>query len=703
MDSITFILNALMSGISSSPTYQLLKTLIRHKFSGNARAESILAQFEKNPAAWENSLRQELILVGADKDEEIIEAAQAVMQSLEEGKAINSRRPADWSESIVSEQRFFGWDDDLVATETDETFAGAPEVYPTAEPAPPEQPVPERGEVAIGKRPVQAEPASPERPAAEPGKRWINAEIMEHPSTEPLKLNEVYRLAFAVDVIQSATGASSPLDESRLFEPGEEQVELAIHLTSRDFTIYTKNPQMLYLPRSGKSKNKPIFEIEPHKKGTGQVTANFYRNNNFIQALTLTFAVEESQGRTIIDVKTLGRPVDGAFAIQPRDLSLTVTEAGSGYHLLMVAGVSKDDDLAVTKDQLVILLDEVRTVLHDIVYMTAPDNTRVYQTGIAIPPDINEEALRCLAKAGFKLYQKIFYGPSAHAGTRELGDRLREIAEQNVLKIQIVSQQFLIPWGILYVADRFDEEHINPEKFLGLKHIIEHIPVQQTGQLPDYVIKSRPSLNVSLNVNTDIDVQMPMGFVAGQVSYWEKTKQRNPPASVVIRSELHEVTRALASNSTTDQILYFYCHAATDEKKGPDASYLKFSGGKKLLLGDLSVYAPTGVILPGKPLVFINACESAELSPRFYDGFMPYFTARGARGMIGTESEVPAIFAARWAQDFFEYFLQGNKPVGQIFLQLRQDFFYKNNNLLGLLYALYCDADTQIEPGLLVV
>jgi hypothetical protein len=32
-------------------------------------------------------------------------------------------------------------------------------------------------------------------------------------------------------------------------------------------------------------------------------------------------------------------------------------------------------------------------------------------------------------------------------------------------------------------------------------------------------------------------------------------------------------------------------------------------------------------------------------------------------------------------------------------LALRRQFYQEHNNLLGLLYALYCDADTQVVPG----
>ena len=104
-------------------------------------------------------------------------------------------------------------------------------------------------------------------------------------------------------------------------------------------------------------------------------------------------------------------------------------------------------------------------------------------------------------------------------------------------------------------------------------------------------------------------------------------------------------------------------------------------------------------MLRGKPLVFINACESAELSPAFYDGFVPYFMAKGARGVVGTQCKTPALFAAEWAKRFFERFLDGD-ALGEAFLDLRREFLDAHGNPLGLLYAVHCDGDTRIEPAL---
>ena len=169
-----------------------------------------------------------------------------------------------------------------------------------------------------------------------------------------------------------------------------------------------------------------------------------------------------------------------------------------------------------------------------------------------------------------------------------------------------------------------------------------------------------------------------------------------------MRRTVDEVTQALADTSTPDNILYFYCHAESKslaEEGGPEASTLLLSDGGRLTLKDLNIFASTKKVLPGAPLVFINACESAELSPLFYDGFVPYFMAKGARGVIGTECDTPALFAAEWANRFFGELLAG-KSLGQSFLDLRREFYYQHNNLMGLLYALYCDGDTQVVPGM---
>jgi hypothetical protein len=40
------------------------------------------------------------------------------------------------------------------------------------------------------------------------------------------------------------------------------------------------------------------------------------------------------------------------------------------------------------------------------------------------------------------------------------------------------------------------------------------------------------------------------------------------------------------------------------------------------------------------------------------------------------------------------------EPLGELFLDLRRQFLEQHGNPLGLLYNVYCDGDTQVQPGL---
>lgn len=553
---------------------------------------------------------------------------------------------------------------------------------------------------------LRGEPEPEAEAAAEAESRWINVELRDEamqtvdPRTKPLQPGQTYNLSFDVDVEARARS----LLENALFEyrfrEGEAEVDITIRLESSDFEILTE-PQKLRVPRNGKSKNKARFDVVPRKEGPAVINAVLLKDGNFVQLLTLKFTVVEGE---MFAQEALGRPVEAAFLIRPRNLNLTILHNGAAFQLIMSGAVAATATLPISRDYLRAKINQARQVLQkDVVYMRDSAGTLIYQAGIDIPPEANREALRRLADVGYGLYTDIFYGPDAGAQANLLGDRLRQMAKEDRLKIQIFSQHFNLPWGLLYMADEdeYDPDHIRPELFLGLKHIIEHIPLQPSMQVTDRRIDSVSGLAVSLNVNTDIDQQTNYPLIANQVEYWDKIKEIGG-AQVVLRKTPDDVLQALKSADTSDQLLYFYCHAVSrdlEEEGGVEESFLKMTGGGRLTLKDLKRFASARKPLPGEPLVFINACESAELSPLFYDGFVPYFMQKGARGVIGTECETPALFALEWANRFFDRFLSG-EPLGQIFLELRQEFYQRHNNLLGLLYALYVDGDTQVVPGL---
>ncbi len=225
-----------------------------------------------------------------------------------------------------------------------------------------------------------------------------------------------------------------------------------------------------------------------------------------------------------------------------------------------------------------------------------------------------------------------------------------------------------------------------------MRHIVEQIPMQPglidaSSDMPS----DQPKLSVSLNVNAGIDADMNLSLVGDQMAYWEAAAAKRR-ISVRRRNTVAELVAALNDPAASEQVIYFYCHAQAvrpDQPGGLDAASLTLDSS--ITLGDLKLDAPTKRMLPGAARVH-QCLRIADLSPAFYDGFVPYFMSKGARGVIGTESVTPALFAQHWASAFFDAFLEG-QSVGATFLALRRQFLRDHGNPLGLLYAVHCDGD----------
>jgi hypothetical protein len=90
MEPISLILAALLAGAAKAAgdavpdAYKGLKTLIKRKFDSQGKSDlaTILDKYEEKPEKTKPLLEDELIEVGADKDEEIIKAAQELLKQI---------------------------------------------------------------------------------------------------------------------------------------------------------------------------------------------------------------------------------------------------------------------------------------------------------------------------------------------------------------------------------------------------------------------------------------------------------------------------------------------------------------------------------------------------------------------------------------------------------------------------------------------
>jgi hypothetical protein len=97
MDPITLIVTALATGSALGVTdsvssavkdaYAGLKALVKKRLAGQPGAEVVLARHEEAPNTWRQPLLEELARAGADQDRDLAQAAQVLMNLVDEAGA----------------------------------------------------------------------------------------------------------------------------------------------------------------------------------------------------------------------------------------------------------------------------------------------------------------------------------------------------------------------------------------------------------------------------------------------------------------------------------------------------------------------------------------------------------------------------------------------------------------------------------------
>jgi hypothetical protein len=101
MDPITLIVAALAAGASTGAlsalqddvkdavkfSYSKLRGMLTKRVAGNPGAELTLAEYETDPATWEGPLTAKLKQVGAADDADLVAAAKALMELVDQSGA----------------------------------------------------------------------------------------------------------------------------------------------------------------------------------------------------------------------------------------------------------------------------------------------------------------------------------------------------------------------------------------------------------------------------------------------------------------------------------------------------------------------------------------------------------------------------------------------------------------------------------------
>ncbi|GAB4188415.1 MAG: hypothetical protein OHK0022_00290 [Roseiflexaceae bacterium] len=545
-------------------------------------------------------------------------------------------------------------------------------------------------------------------PGALPGdSRVFNAWIENNNGETPLRVGTEYQLAFNVAEPLASAVSASAAEATRLIQEGNlDQLEIDVVLISNESDFTIKKPQQkLVIPRTGASKTVS-FTITPQRNGSCEITALFQLAGRALQKMTLTLHVGP-----LLQAKSSGLTLNSAAlaasGLKMSPVVLTILRRDAGYLFLLNSNGVTRYMLNLSETQVNEIVTTARAALLEIVRTPALDGglPSYQRPETSIPENIHSASLVKLAYHGFLLYQKLFYGSGSGDGER-LGDLLRTYSREQPLWIEIVPERFVFPWQLLYDCDEFDPKKIELDNFWGFKHVIQYTPEFSAGRLVnlDPAIRVPDNLDLVFVANAAIDQELASKGLDKPVVQPQMDYLLNQLPQVRVRQLLNTQDLVSLMNNADDpaQLIYLYCHAVSrlpGEPGGVGASRLRLTD-KAITLDELSVFAPTSKPpLKSAPLVFLNACESAELSPYLYDGLVPYLINKGARGVLGTEVETPAYFAAEFARIFLERFTKGGVTLGELLLTMRREYAEQRRNVMGLLYALYSSGSVVVERG----
>jgi hypothetical protein len=538
--------------------------------------------------------------------------------------------------------------------------------------------------------------------------RVINGWLEDHSHDQPLELGASYELRFQVavprrDSILPAIGVADVIAQA---SPDLEKIPVLVVLVTTDFDIEGDTQQTLSVPRAIKPSNKVTFTITPKKNGASMITALFFANGRMFQQATITLQVGALAPATqAIAGASSGLTVGSglAQAMRAHAVDLVILKKEAGYQFVFKNGGFTTAMLNLSEQQIADQIAYARDELKKIVYKLK-NNQYVYQNAdTSIPADVHQESLQLLAGLGFDLYENLFYAPGNGADARAMGDLLRKRSQAGKLHIQIVAERFIFPWALLYDRDTFDPASVNADSFWGFKHVVEYTP-QFTSATPLHFTPEMSvgdTLELGFVCNTTIDEELQKkGFKFKVIEPQREFLNDLPGVKVAEYPNIADLYALLNAADGPTQLIYFFCHAESElpgAGGGVDASKFLLSDGE-VLLRDLKRNARmSGPALKNAPLVFINACQSAKLSPYLYDGLVPYLIAKGVRGVIGTEVDTPTMFAAEFAQQFLKRFTAGEETLGELLLKMRREYLEQKNNVMGLVYALYCSGDVVVR------
>ncbi len=246
-----------------------------------------------------------------------------------------------------------------------------------------------------------------------------------------------------------------------------------------------------------------------------------------------------------------------------------------------------------------------------------------------------------------------------------------------------------VPWALMHIRmpDVTRVQPVDPEAFLGLR--LRLGSQAWSTQNPSRALVSATPTN-ALNLlywgsKAGDDVAVEAQWQAQEFASWGQAVLPKPGLAELKR----QVVLALDTPAPAPVgVVYLYCHCSVGNG---DTVALRFGDTSKpqdvLTQVDLSFKK-----LADAPMLFANACTTAQADPFKTSLLESLFFGRGARAFIGTETKVPVQLASKFAWLYFQFFYRRFDPepmaAGEALTQARMFLWTQYRNVGGLFYSL---------------
>ena len=241
---------------------------------------------------------------------------------------------------------------------------------------------------------------------------------------------------------------------------------------------------------------------------------------------------------------------------------------------------------------------------------------------------------------------------------KKVGQWLRESLAGDVTTLQVVSRGFPVPWPLMYLTDRFDAAPLAWDNFIGMRHVVEQIPMAR--DLGD-AARDDDRLDAATSAcacctTTASTRRCRRSPSPRSARYWGAPRRRRSTEG----TRVDDLVKSALARGATDKVLYLYCHAVASTRT-PTTRTSSSPATRSVTLGQLAVFAPDRGPAADASARLHQRVRIGRALPELLRRIRPLLPREGSARRHRHGVQDARRFASEWAKAFFDELFAGER------------------------------------------